>query len=53
MDDPLQRCPDISRAKSILDWSPSAALEEMLVDIHRWLANNRAQLEPMLKSDGT
>jgi len=31
MDDPLQRCPDITRAKSILDWSPSVALDEGLL----------------------
>lgn len=30
MDDPLQRCPDITRAKSILDWSPSVALDDGL-----------------------
>ena len=29
-DDPMQRCPDISRARSILDWEPSVPLEEGL-----------------------
>lgn len=27
VDDPVQRCPDISRAKSILGWEPKVALE--------------------------
>ena len=29
-DDPMQRCPDISRARAMLDWAPSVALEEGL-----------------------
>ena len=29
-DDPLQRCPDISLAKKVLDWEPVVALEEGL-----------------------
>ncbi|HLJ12834.1 MAG TPA: NAD-dependent epimerase/dehydratase family protein, partial [Planctomycetaceae bacterium] len=29
-DDPKQRCPDISRAKSLLAWSPQVPLEEGL-----------------------
>lgn len=29
-DDPMQRCPDISRAKSQLDWQPTIKLEEGL-----------------------
>jgi UDP-glucuronate decarboxylase len=30
-DDPLQRCPDISKAKDILDWEPKIPLREGLV----------------------
>ena len=30
VDDPLQRCPDISKAKQILDWQPNVALEQGL-----------------------
>jgi len=30
-DDPMQRCPDISKAKKILDWQPKIKLEEGLV----------------------
>lgn len=30
-DDPVQRCPDISRAKSLLDWQPTIMLEEGLI----------------------
>ncbi len=29
-DDPLQRCPDITRARSVLNWEPSVPLEEGL-----------------------
>ena len=29
-DDPLQRCPDISRAKQLLDWTPTVPLDEGL-----------------------
>jgi UDP-glucuronate decarboxylase len=29
-DDPKQRCPDITRAKAVLDWSPKVPLEEGL-----------------------
>ena len=29
-DDPVQRCPDITRARAVLDWQPTVALEEGL-----------------------
>jgi len=29
-DDPMQRCPDISQAKKLLDWSPTVPLDEGL-----------------------
>jgi len=29
-DDPTRRCPDITRARKILDWQPTIALEEGL-----------------------
>ena len=29
-DDPRQRCPDISKAKELLDWEPTVALDEGL-----------------------
>ena len=29
-DDPLQRCPDIGKAKALLDWGPTTALEDGL-----------------------
>jgi UDP-glucuronate decarboxylase len=29
-DDPMQRCPDISRAKKVLGWEPSIKLEQGL-----------------------
>jgi UDP-glucuronate decarboxylase len=30
VDDPLQRCPDISLAKRVLDWEPKVPLEHGL-----------------------
>jgi UDP-glucuronate decarboxylase len=30
VDDPMQRCPDISRATAILDWEPKVQLDEGL-----------------------
>jgi UDP-glucuronate decarboxylase len=30
VDDPMQRCPDISRAKAMLDWEPKVQLDEGL-----------------------
>ena len=29
-DDPRQRCPDISKAKEVLDWEPTVPLDEGL-----------------------
>ena len=29
-DDPLQRCPDITLARTVLDWKPSVALDDGL-----------------------
>lgn len=43
-DDPMQRCPDITQAKQVLDWEPEIALEEGLkktiADFQTRLANN-------------
>lgn len=30
-DDPMQRCPDISKAKSLLDWQPAITFEEGVI----------------------
>jgi UDP-glucuronate decarboxylase len=30
IDDPVQRCPDITEAKRVLDWQPKTALKEGL-----------------------
>jgi UDP-glucuronate decarboxylase len=27
-DDPVQRCPDITKAREVLDWSPTVSLDE-------------------------
>ena len=36
-DDPKQRCPDITRAKKMLGWSPRVSLESGLVEDDRVL----------------
>jgi UDP-glucuronate decarboxylase len=41
-DDPKQRCPDITKAKSILHWEPKVGLEEGL---RTTLAYFREQVE--------
>ncbi|SJZ93748.1 UDP-glucuronic acid decarboxylase family protein [Consotaella salsifontis] len=35
-DDPKRRCPDISRAREILDWQPTTPLAEGLLPTIRW-----------------
>lgn len=35
-DDPRQRCPDISRAKEILNWTPNIGLDEGLLKTIAW-----------------
>ena len=40
-DDPLQRCPDISKAKENLGWDPKISLEEGLKRLKLWLLNQR------------
>jgi len=39
-DDPKQRCPDISLAKSILDWEPAINLETGLAETIDWFRGN-------------
>lgn len=36
-DDPMQRCPDISRAKNLLDWEPTFTLEEGIQRTSLWM----------------
>jgi len=35
-DDPIRRCPDISKAKKILNWAPKTSLENGLAKTIRW-----------------
>ena len=37
-DDPLQRCPDISRAAAVLGWKPNVSLEEGVETTIQWFA---------------
>jgi len=39
-DDPERRCPDISRAKTLLSWTPRTSLEEGLNKTIRWFRDN-------------
>jgi UDP-glucuronate decarboxylase len=38
VDDPLQRCPDIGKAKQLLSWQPEVALEDGLGDTIRYFS---------------
>jgi UDP-glucuronate decarboxylase len=38
-DDPKQRCPDISKAKDVLDWKPVTALNEGLLKTIQYFEN--------------
>ena len=39
-DDPMQRKPDISKAKEFLKWSPTTPLEEGLIKTIDWVKNS-------------
>jgi len=38
-DDPVRRCPDITKAKEILGWEPKIGLEEGLIKTIEWFKN--------------
>jgi len=38
-DDPVRRCPDITKAKEILGWEPKVSLEEGLIKTIEWFKN--------------
>jgi nucleoside-diphosphate-sugar epimerase len=40
-DDPQRRCPDISKAKKLLGWSPTVSLEEGLKKTITWFTQRR------------
>ena len=41
-DDPRVRCPDITRARRALGWTPKVALEDGLATTLEWFRSNRA-----------
>jgi len=40
IDDPVRRCPDITKAKKLLNWEPTTALREGLKKTIAWFKNN-------------
>jgi len=40
VDDPVRRCPDLTKAKTILDWEPTTSLDEGLKKTIAWFRNN-------------
>ena len=40
VDDPVRRCPDIRKAKKILDWEPKTPLKESLMKTISWFKQN-------------
>jgi dTDP-glucose 4,6-dehydratase len=45
-DDPKQRCPDITKAKRILNWEPKVTLEEGLQLTYEYFREKLAQSTP-------
>lgn len=43
IDDPIRRCPNISKAKKILNWEPSTSLEEGLRKTIAWFKANEGK----------
>jgi UDP-glucuronate decarboxylase len=39
VDDPKQRCPDITKARQLLDWQPQVALHQGLTETARYFAS--------------
>jgi nucleoside-diphosphate-sugar epimerase len=46
VDDPRQRCPDISLARSVLGWEPSVPLEQGLVRTAAYFRQRLAESAP-------
>lgn len=44
VDDPMQRCPDISKAKKLLDWEPKIDLESGLTETIKYFEKNQTDL---------
>ncbi|MBA7542682.1 GDP-L-fucose synthase [subsurface metagenome] len=40
IDDPVRRCPDITKAKKILNWKPTTSLEDGLKKTIAWFKDN-------------
>ena len=43
VDDPQRRCPDISRAKALLSWSPQVSLDEGLSKTIKWFVADESR----------
>ena len=41
-DDPQRRCPDIGKARNLLDWSPRVGLDEGLQKTIEWFRSRQA-----------
>ncbi len=42
-DDPRRRCPDITKAKQLLDWTPKVGLDEGLKKTIEYFRNHMAK----------
>lgn len=49
-DDPMQRCPDISIARNVLDWEPKVQLKEGLVSTIQHFENKLAALQSLSRA---
>jgi dTDP-glucose 4,6-dehydratase len=43
VDDPVRRCPDLSRARELLGWQPEVSLRDGLQRTHQWYLEERAR----------
>ena len=43
VDDPVRRCPDITKAKRIINWEPTTSLEDGLKKTIAWFKENVSQ----------
>jgi UDP-glucuronate decarboxylase len=52
VDDPLQRRPDISRAKELLGWAPKVPLQKGLEATIAWFAGEGAEAPEKVRANG-
>jgi dTDP-glucose 4,6-dehydratase len=44
-DDPKRRCPDITKAREVLNWSPEVGIEEGITRTAEWIASQNTEIK--------